>query len=361
MNKIYVDTGHRPYYIYITKESWHPFIEHLQQCIHSKKLLVICDENVHRLYYPSLNHILNEYDYEHSVAVIPPGETTKSLKWAEELYTAALNAKLDRQSAIVALGGGVVGDISGFIAATYMRGIDFVQIPTTLLAQIDSSIGGKVAVNHFAAKNIIGTFYQPATVYINIDTLKTLPEREFISGLAELIKYGYIWDHEFLNWIIDNIDSILAQDIEALQCAIYRACKIKSHIVSMDETEQGIRAILNFGHTIGHAVEASTGYSKYTHGEGVAMGMVYESELAYELGLIDRHYVDELITLLKKCSLPTKVEGIDSSTLIDKMALDKKNRQGDIVFILPTGAGKVDIFSGIDKELIYSILSKGCE
>lgn len=341
--------------------NWHPFIEHLQNCISSKKLFIVCDKNVYKLYYSTLDHILARYEYEYSVIVVPPGETTKSLRWAEKLYTAALNLKLDRQSTIIALGGGVVGDIAGFIAATYMRGIDFVQIPTTLLAQIDSSIGGKVAVNHFAAKNIIGAFHQPSMVYINIDTLKTLPQREFVSGLAELIKYGYIWDYEFLNWIMDNIDHILEQDIEALQYAIYRACKIKSHIVGMDETEQGIRAILNFGHTIGHAIEAATGYQRYTHGEGVAIGMVYESELAYELGFIDRQYVDGLIDLLRRCSLPTKIAGIDNSTLIDKMALDKKNRQGDIVFILPTGAGKVDIFSDIDNSLLYLILSKGCE
>lgn len=361
MDRVHVTTDQRSYYIHIVEDDWSTFVKSLDGAVQSKKLLIICDDNVHRLYYPSLDNILTQAEYEHKVAVIPHGETTKNLEWAEVLYTAALNAKLDRQSTIIALGGGVVGDIAGFIAATYMRGINFVQIPTTMLAQIDSSVGGKVAVNHPKAKNIIGAFYQPSMVYVNIDTLTTLPKREYLSGLAELIKYGYIWDYEFLNWLVDNIDNILSQDMKTLQYAIHRACEIKAHIVSMDETEQGLRAILNFGHTIGHAVEAATDYRKYTHGEGVSIGMVYESKLAYAMGLIDGAYVDELVALLKRCSLPTDIEGIDSTILIDKMAMDKKNRQGDIVFILPTDAGKVDVFSGVDLELLHSILSEGCE
>lgn len=361
MDKIYVDTGHSSYYIHLIEDQWKPFVQHLDGCTKSQKLLIICDDNVHNLYYGDLDHVLAGTGYEYRVVVIPHGEATKSLKWAERLYTEALNAKLDRQSTIVALGGGVVGDIAGFIAATYMRGINFIQIPTTLLAQIDSSIGGKVAVNHTQAKNIIGAFYQPSMVYINIDTLSTLPEREFLSGLAELIKYGYIWDSNFLTWLMENMDSILAQDPKALRYSIYRACQIKSHIVGMDETEQGIRAILNFGHTIGHAIEAATDYEKYTHGEAVAIGMIYEAKLAYELGLIEKDYMEGLIALLERCSLPTKVENLDAITLIDKMTLDKKNIQGDIVFILPTGAGKVEIYSNIDRKLLYSTLTKGCE
>ncbi len=356
MKKIYVDTCSRPYHIYITQKDWNPFIEYLGECVRSKKLLVVCDENVYRLYYPIMDNMLSKYGYKHSVAVVPPGEDTKSLKHANSLYTAALDAHLDRDSTIIALGGGVVGDLAGFIAATYMRGIGFIQIPTTLLAQIDSSIGGKVAVNHPNAKNIIGAFYQPSMVYINIDTLTTLPRQEFTGGLAELIKYGYIWDGDFLEWLEDNIDGILAYDVDTLSYAIYKACTIKSHIVEMDEDEQGIRAILNFGHTVGHAIEAATGYKVYTHGEGVALGMVYETKIAYNLGLIDYNYVRKLIHLLERCSLPTKLHGIDSSILIDKMVLDKKNRGDNIVFILPTGTGKVDSFSDIDINMLNSVL-----
>lgn len=357
MEKIYVNTGSRPYYIYIIENNWEPLITALSSCVKSRKFFVICDENVYPLYYPTLDKLLTKHEYEHNVVVIPPGESSKSLECANYLYTEALNAHLDRQSTIIALGGGVVGDISGFIAATYMRGIGFIQIPTTLLAQIDSSIGGKVAVNHPAAKNIIGSFYQPNLVYINVNTLNTLPKREFVGGMAELIKYGYIWDIEFLNWIEKNIDSILSLNTNTLIHAIRRACEIKSHIVERDEKEEGLRVILNFGHTIGHAIEAATNYKTYIHGEAIALGMVYEVKLANRLGLIEKNYVYRLIQLLEKCSLPTKLSGIDSSLLIDKMSLDKKNRGGNIIFILPTGAGAVDLYTDIDNTLLHEVLS----
>lgn len=357
MEKIYVNTGSRPYYIYITRKDWQPFATILNDHVRAKKLLVICDENVYPLYYPTLDDILTRHGYEHSVVIIPPGENSKSLQWAQYLYTATLDAHLDRQSSIIALGGGVVGDISGFIAATYMRGIGLIQIPTTLLAQIDSSIGGKVAVNHPAAKNIIGSFYQPHMVYINVDTLNSLPRREFAGGMAELIKYGCIWSFEFFNWIEENIESILALNTDTLMHAIHKSCEIKSRIVEADETEEDIRVILNFGHTIGHAIEAATDYKHYTHGEGVALGMVYEAKLAHCLGLIELKYVEQLIKLLKRCSLPTKLKEIDSNLIIDKMALDKKNHGDTIVFVLPTGAGTVDTFTDIDNNLLYEVLS----
>ncbi|NMA96341.1 MAG: 3-dehydroquinate synthase [Clostridiales bacterium] len=361
MSNVYVKTKHRSYYIHIEERDWKPFIIYLKESLKSNRLLIVCDDNVHKLYYQSIDIMLSEAKFDHDVVVVPHGEATKSIKWAEKLYTKAIDNRLDRQSTIVALGGGVVGDLSGFIAATYMRGIGFVQVPTTLLAQIDSSVGGKVAINHLMAKNIVGSFYQPSMVYINISTLETLSEREFLSGLAELIKYGFIWDYEFLNWMDDNIDKILARDIEALKNAIAKACKIKAHIVSIDETEQGIRAILNFGHTIGHAIEAATNYKIYTHGEAIAIGMIYETKLAYNLGLINRQYLDNMIFLFKRCSLPTDLKDVDTSLLMDKMSLDKKNKGGDIVFVLPVDAGEVEIFSNIDKDILEKTLAKGCE
>lgn len=319
------------------------------------KVMLVTDENVKGLFVRDLMSIISSMGCETSLAVVQPGEGSKSLETAESLYTQALNAKLDRSSSIIALGGGVVGDLAGFVASTYMRGINFIQIPTTLLAQVDSSVGGKVAVNHPLAKNIIGSFYQPKSVYINIDTLKTLPNRQFSTGMAELIKYGFIWDKEFLGWLENNIERLMGKEKDALAYAIHRSCKIKAEIVSQDEKEKGLRAILNFGHTIGHGLEAITGYSQHTHGEAVALGMVYESLIALHKGLVEKSLINLLIALLKVAKLPTKITEIDVESLIQAMAHDKKNKSGSIVFILPIEYGKVDIFDDVEPELIYKI------
>lgn len=319
------------------------------------RVMLVTDENVKELFAPDVMSIISSMGCEISLAVVQPGESSKSLKTAESLYTQALNAKLDRSSSIIALGGGVVGDLAGFVASTYMRGINFIQIPTTLLAQVDSSVGGKVAVNHPLAKNIIGSFYQPKSVYINLDTLNTLSDRQFSTGMAELIKYGFIWDQKFLAWLENNIERLMRKEKDALAYAIQRSCKIKAEIVSQDEKEKGLRAILNFGHTIGHGLEAITGYNQYTHGEAVALGMVYESLIALHKGLVEKPLVNLLINLLKAAKLPTKITEIDVESLIQAMTHDKKNRSGSIVFILPTEYGRVDFFDDVEPELIYKV------
>ena len=319
------------------------------------KVMLVTDENVKELFVHNVTSIISSMGCETTLAIIQAGENSKSLGTAESLYTQALNAKLDRSSSIIALGGGVVGDLAGFVASTYMRGINFIQIPTTLLAQVDSSVGGKVAVNHPLAKNIIGSFYQPKSVYININTLSTLPDRQFSTGMAELIKYGFIWDKEFLVWLENNIERLMKKEKDALAYAIQRCCTIKAEIVGQDEKEKGLRAILNSGHTVGHGLESITGYSQFTHGEAVALGMIYESLIALHMGLVDQSLVNLLIDLLKAAKLPTKIAGIDVESLIQAMSLDKKNKSGSIVFILPTDYGKVDIFNDVDQKLIYKV------
>lgn len=277
---------------------------------------------------------------------------------AQALYTKAIESRLDRSSSIVALGGGVVGDLAGFVASTYMRGIGFVQIPTTLLSQVDSSVGGKVAVNHPLGKNIIGSFYQPKIVYINANTLLTLPSREFSSGMSELIKYGFIWDENFLNWLESKLDSIMAKDEKIIVKAIEWACNIKARVVEQDEKEKGLRAILNFGHTVGHAIEAVSNYSKYTHGEAVALGMICESRLAAKMGLIDDNLLARLIDLIEKAGLPTSLdEQLPVESLIKAMQHDKKNISDRIAFVLPVATGKVDVFRNVDIKLIQELLN----
>ncbi len=291
-------------------------------------------------------------------AVIPAGESSKSLNIYETLITKALQHGLNRKSAIIALGGGVTGDLAGFAAATYMRGIDFIQIPTSLLAQVDSSVGGKVAVNHTLAKNIIGAFYQPEFVYINVSTLTTLPKREFSSGMAEIIKHGFIYDEVFLKSLDEDMDKLMSLDFAVLAEAIKNSCRIKAQIVEQDEKENGIRAILNFGHTIGHAIEAVAGYDKYTHGEAVSLGMVYESLIAREMGLIDDDYVERLRFMLHRANLPTAMTDLDTDKLIQKMSFDKKNQDNRITFVLPTDYGKVEIFKNIGNNLIKRVLNQ---
>lgn len=346
------------YNIHIFSKGWAQIGPLLKELLKGNKLLVVTDENVASLYLDELKKQLVSYGYQVSTAIIPPGERSKSLDMAQSLYTKAIEARLDRSSSIVALGGGVVGDLAGFVASTYMRGIGFVQIPTTLLSQVDSSVGGKVAVNHPLGKNIIGSFYQPKIVYINVDTLSSLPAREFSAGMAELIKYGFIWGESFLNWLETNLDAIMAKDERILVKAIEWACNIKAQVVGQDEKEKGLRAILNFGHTVGHAIEAVSNYSKYSHGEAVALGMICESKLAAEMGLIDDKLVNRLIALLKKAGLPTSLyEQLSVEALIKSMEYDKKNVSDSITFVLPVAAGKVDVFRNLDRKLILQILN----
>jgi 3-dehydroquinate synthase len=276
---------------------------------------------------------------------LPPGERTKSLACAAQVYDELVRRQADRHVLVVALGGGVIGDLAGFVAATFARGVPLVMVPTTLLAQVDSAIGGKVGINHPHAKNIIGAFYQPLGVWIDTDTLASLPERELRAGLAEVVKYGAILDAAFFAELEQHADQILTRQPQSLRRIIVRSCQLKAAVVARDEREEsGQRAILNFGHTVGHAIESATDYDgRFLHGEAVAVGMVAESRLAARLGWIQLDIVDRLTRLLERFDLPTSAAGLDTDRLLAAIARDKKNRQGKVRFVLPRAIGAVEL------------------
>ena len=295
---------------------------------------------------------------ETRVALIPDGETSKNLREAEKLYTRAIEAGLDRKSAVVALGGGVVGDLAGFVAATFMRGIDLIQIPTTLLAQVDSSVGGKTAVNHALGKNLIGAFHQPRAVFIDLNFLKTLPEREIKSGLGEVVKYGVISDEKFFTYLEDNAEKILQCDLKVLAHVVKRSCEIKAEVVSADEKESGLRRILNFGHTIAHAIEEETGYTKYNHGEAVAVGMIGAALISQKLNYIDAEKVLRLKNLIERFGMYTHCEGCNVEGIYKALFRDKKTVGGKINWVLMKDFGKVEITNEVPEKIIKAALEE---
>ncbi|MBC7995214.1 MAG: 3-dehydroquinate synthase [Rhizobacter sp.] len=276
------------------------------------------------------------------------GEAFKDWSSLNQIFEALLSAGCDRKTVIYALGGGVVGDVAGFAAACYMRGVPFVQVPTTLLAQVDSSVGGKTAINHPLGKNMIGAFYQPLRVVADLDTLDTLPDRELSAGLAEVIKYGPIADDAFLSWIETNLDALWARDKAALAHAVKRSCEIKAWVVSQDERESGVRAILNFGHTFGHAIEAGLGYGAWLHGEAVGCGMVMAADLSRRLGLIDTAYVDRLTRLIERAKLPIRGPALGSERYLELMRVDKKSEGGEIRFVVIDAPGRASMRAAPD-------------
>jgi 3-dehydroquinate synthase len=292
--------------------------------------------------------IADKYKTVH-VVCLPDGEEHKTWQTLNWIFDALLAHECDRKTVLFALGGGVVGDMTGFAAASYMRGVPFVQIPTTLLAQVDSSVGGKTAINHPLGKNMIGAFYQPVKVICDLDTLKTLPPRELSAGLAEVIKYGPIADMRFFGWLEGNMDALLARDPQALAYAVKRSCEIKARVVAQDERETGLRAILNFGHTFGHAIETGLGYGKWLHGEAVGCGMVMAAHLSARLGLVDAVFVDRLTALIKRSGLPVKAPQLpdvrasgpasNAERYLELMRLDKKSEGGSIKFVVIDGPG----------------------
>jgi 3-dehydroquinate synthase len=326
-----------------------------------RSALVVTDAHIADLAIPAaIRASLSDVGIKAVIAVLPTGESTKSLEHASRLYDELVKLQADRHTLIVGLGGGVIGDLAGFVAATYARGLPLIMVPTTLLAQVDSSVGGKVGINHPGAKNIIGAFHQPVGVWIDTQSLSTLPRRELQCGLAEVIKYGVILDAEFFATLEQIAEDILRREQGALERIILRCCEIKSLVVAADEREEtGLRAALNFGHTIGHAIEAIAGYDgPYKHGEAVAVGMVAESRLAERLGWIKRGDVtDRLVRLLGRFGLPTEAPGLDAGRLIEAMSLDKKNRNGKIRFVLPRSLGKVEQTDAVGVEDILAVLS----
>jgi 3-dehydroquinate synthase len=283
---------------------------------------------------------------------IPDGESAKSWQVLEGVFDRLLAARCGRDTLVVALGGGVVGDLAGFAAAVYQRGVDFVQVPTTLLAQVDSSVGGKTAINHARGKNMIGAFHQPRAVIADVSTLDTLPDRELRAGLAEVIKHGLALDAALFEWLESNVERILQRDPGGLMHAVRRSCELKAAIVAADEREAGARALLNLGHTFGHAIEAGTGYGAWLHGEAVAAGMVMASELSLLLGSIARHDVNRVKKLVARAGLPVKGPAIAAQEMMTLMAVDKKAAQGKVRFVVLESIGRAALRGGIADELV---------
>ena len=357
MKIINIETSQTEYPLVIGSNIFHLLPRFIDQAGIKKgnKILIITDENVAPFYHDKVKDALTEY---HVFSfVVQAGESSKSLKTAEKIITYAIEQGFDRTSAVVALGGGVVGDLAGFVSVVYMRGIAFIQCPTTILAH-DSSVGGKVAVNHPLGKNLIGAFYQPKLVFYDTSFLKTLPKREIKSGLAEVIKHGLIADSEFVNWLDNHADLLLSLDLEDVNYALFKGISIKGKIVKEDEKEQGIRAILNYGHTLGHAVEIISDFN-ISHGEGVAIGMVYAVKLARKLGLVTKENENNTVKLISKYQLPVTIpDTFNSEKLMELMQRDKKFKNNQIRMILPVEIGKVIIEEDINPAILKETIEQ---
>jgi 3-dehydroquinate synthase len=323
-----------------------------------RRCAIITDTNVGRRYARPAFDSLARAGFCPALVILNPGEATKHPRSAAQCYDRLADHRLERQSFIVALGGGVVGDLAGFVAATYLRGIAFVQVPTTLLAQVDSSVGGKVGVNLKAGKNLVGAFYQPQLVLCDLDTLRTLPEREYRAGLAEVVKYGIIYDADLFARLERELPKLLRRDPATLGGVIARCCQIKAEVVAQDETESGLRSILNFGHTVGHALEAVAHYGRYLHGEAIAIGQVVAARLSVEQAGLPRAQLERIIALFERIGLPTRVRlnTRQRQKLFAAMRLDKKVRGGQIRFVLAKRIGRVVWGQHVPDELIEAAL-----
>lgn len=358
-----VELGERSYPIVIGPSLLEQADVLLQQAgISAKsKLMIVTDEQVEKHYLSPLRERLEAAGYQTAASVVAAGEQSKSLAVYERIITEAIQAGLDRKSAILALGGGVVGDLAGFVAATYMRGIDFVQIPTTLLAH-DSSVGGKVAVNHPLGKNLIGAFHQPKAVIYDIAALRTLPKREVAAGYAEVIKHGLIADAAFVDWLEQQAEDLWALETEAVTKAIFAGCSVKASIVSADETEQGQRALLNLGHTFGHAFEALSSYASLNHGEAISIGMCLAAKLAERIGFAEEPVYERTKKILRLYNLPTSwPEGMAPEEVLEAMKRDKKTVGGKLALVLPRAIGKAEVVKYIDEEQILTVMREEVE
>jgi 3-dehydroquinate synthase len=357
MEKIRVELGERSYDICIGSDILDDIGDTLKSFGLSPKICLVSNPTVFPLYGERVSDSVKKAGFDLLTVIIPDGEGYKNLLWVQHIYNELLKYKLDRSSALIALGGGVIGDITGFAASTYMRGISYIQVPTTMLAQVDSSVGGKTGVNHKLGKNMIGTFWQPRFVWIDVETLGTLPERELIAGLAEVIKYGVIWDKELFDFLKANKDKILNLDRNAVMHIIKRSCEIKAEVVSKDEREAGLRSILNYGHTIGHAIETVTGYKRFLHGEAVATGMCIEARLSQNIGLTDNNQVLRIKSVVDSYGLPSAMPAdIDINSILSSMQVDKKTVAGELKFILPERIGSVRIHKGVTEKVIREVL-----
>jgi 3-dehydroquinate synthase len=332
--------------------------ELLCRYIKGSTALIVSNTTIAPLYIEQIKTNLEAQNIQHDCVILEDGEQFKTLEAVQTIITALLEKKHNRQTTLIALGGGVVGDITGFAASVYQRGVNFIQIPTTTLSQVDSSVGGKTGVNHILGKNMIGAFHQPQCVIADISTLSTLPDREFSAGLAEVIKYGLIHDAKFFKWLEQNITKLMARDSDTIAQAILISCQTKANIVSIDERESGIRAILNLGHTFGHAIEATMGYGNWLHGEAVATGMVMAVDLSYRHQWVDNSLRQRTIDLLQKANLPvTSPPNMTVDQYMNAMSIDKKVINGTIQFVLLKGLGEAIVTSDYNPDLLTETLT----
>ncbi len=352
MERITVSLGERSYPISIGAGLFND-PAHFSFLPAKQKVVVISNVTVAPLYAQKIIQQLEQQGCQPSLLELPDGEKYKSLDTFNLVMNFLLEGNYSRDVVIVALGGGVIGDLVGFAAACYQRGVDFIQVPTTLLSQVDSSVGGKTAVNHPLGKNMIGAFYQPKSVIIDTDCLKSLPEREFAAGMAEVIKYGIIYDRPFFDWLDDNLDALYALDEQALTYAIARCCEIKAEVVAQDEKESGIRALLNLGHTFGHAIEAELGYGNWLHGEAVSSGTAMAAKTAQLQGLISEEQVEKIVSILKRAHLPVHTpESMSFDDFMRHMMRDKKVLSGELRLVLPTDIGRAEVVKGVPDSII---------
>lgn len=362
MKSIRVELGERSYPILIGSGILSSLGSSLQDVNFPRRVAVVTTKRVAELHGAVVMESLRRSGFSAQQIALPDGEEYKNLDTLNGLFDELIRRGFDRGSGILALGGGVIGDMAGFAAAVYLRGIPFVQVPTTLLAQVDSSVGGKTAVNHRLGKNLIGAFYQPLHVHIDVDTLKTLPVREFRAGLAEVVKYGVIRDETFFAWLEDHHAALTALDAAALIEAVGISCQIKANIVEVDEKEGGLRAILNFGHTLGHAVELLTGYGTVRHGEAVAMGMVAAAAISESLGLCSQEHRQRIEALLRSFQLPVRLPLFEPSAYIEALGRDKKVKDGILSLVLNCGIGDC-VLKTVDQadRIILPVLEKFME
>lgn len=360
MRTVTVPLGERSYPIHIGMDLLPRLGEFCARLGFKGRCAVISDEHVASHHGCAVFCSLRDAGFEAAGITLPAGETAKSLKSVQLCYDQLAKHRLERKSFVVALGGGVIGDMAGFVAATYLRGIDFVQVPTSLLAQVDSSVGGKVGVNLKSGKNLVGAFHQPRLVLCDLSTLRTLPKRELRAGLAEVIKYGIICDEALFKRLEEVLPKLLRSDPAILAEIIARCCEIKSEVVREDEHETGLRAILNFGHTIGHAIEAISGYGRYLHGEAISIGQVAAAQLSIELTGFAKDDAKRIETLFRRAGLPTRARfsGRQGKRLLDAMRLDKKVSGGEVKFVLARRLGKVEPGHPVSPDLILRVLAR---
>ena len=358
MDKVFVNLGAASYEIFIGEKILGGVGKFIASQNFTPKILLVTQEKIFAAHGKNLTDALDAQKISYDVAFIPDSETAKNLREAEKLFTRAIEFGLDRKSAVIALGGGVVGDLAGFVAATYLRGVNLIQIPTTLLAQVDSSVGGKTAVNHPLGKNLIGAFHQPRAVFIDLNCLATLPEREIKSGLGEVVKYGVISDEKFFAYLEANAEKILQRDVQTLAHIVRRSCEFKAEVVIADEREAGLRRVLNFGHTLAHAVEEQTHYEKFRHGEAVAIGMVGAAMISCELGKTSAANVERLKNLLKRFGMLTNCAGLDANKLYRVTLRDKKTVGGAVNWVLMKDFGYIEISNDVPESVVKKIFGR---